>query len=153
MNDIHAVTLKPQPIVVLERQATAEDLPAMLGEALQVVSDELAQAEAQPIGPAIVRYTNDGEASVTLEAGFPVEAPVHGLKQAINETLPGGNAVTSLHVGRYDELDSVHQAIQEWIAREGKQSSGARWEVYITDPTVQHDTAKWQTEVYWPIQS
>lgn len=152
MDDIHIVRLKPQPIVVVERQATANDLPAMLGEALQVVSDELAQVEVQPVGPAVVRYTKIGDNSVTLEAGFPVEAPVQTLKRALNETLPGGEAAMSLHVGRYDELDAVHESIKAWIAKQGRQPAGACWEVYSTDPSVQHNAAKWQTEVYWPLR-
>jgi effector-binding domain-containing protein len=29
---------------------------------------------------------------------------------------------------------------------------GAPWEVYVTDPMVEKDTAKWQTDIYYPVQ-
>jgi effector-binding domain-containing protein len=65
----------------------------------------------------------------------------------------GGKAVKATHNGAYDKLEATHNELNKYIAFKKLQISGAPWEVYVTDPMVEKDTAKWVTEVYYPVAS
>jgi len=43
------------------------------------------------------------------------------------------------------------EALKKFIATNNKKIIGAPWEVYVNHPMVEKDTAKWQTDVYFPI--
>lgn len=64
----------------------------------------------------------------------------------------GGLAAKGIHYGSYSNLQDTHNQINKYIAYKGLQISGAPWEVYLTDPEIEKDTAKWVTEVYYPVK-
>jgi effector-binding domain-containing protein len=60
-------------------------------------------------------------------------------------------AVKAIHSGDYNNLKSTHDQVNQYIQFKKLQIVGAPWEVYVTDPTVEKDTTKWVTEVYYPV--
>ena len=64
----------------------------------------------------------------------------------------GGPAVKAIHRGDYKALESTHNQLNQFITWRKLEINGAPWEVYITDPEVEKDTAKWVTEVYYPVR-
>ncbi len=59
---------------------------------------------------------------------------------------PEGEAAVVVHRGPYDLLAETHQAIQEWIAANGRVDAGWSWEIY-GDPTP--DPADTETTVVY----
>jgi effector-binding domain-containing protein len=55
------------------------------------------------------------------------------------------------HVGPYVELGKAYRALDAWLAEQGKKPTGPPWEVYWTGPAEEEDSAKWRTEVGYPI--
>jgi effector-binding domain-containing protein len=43
-------------------------------------------------------------------------------------------------------------ALEAWIAEQGRRPAGAPWEVYWSDPREEPDSARWRTEIVWPIE-
>ena len=83
---------------------------------------------------------------------MPVESDVKGNDLVRNSELPGGEVVSLMHVGPYDQLDTAHEMIKTWMSEQGRESKADPWEVYITDPEEEKDSAKWETLVRWPIK-
>ena len=54
--------------------------------------------------------------------------------------------------GPYELTAKAHTAIHEYIGAHNKKIIGAPWEVYVTDPGLEKDTAKWETDVYYPVE-
>ena len=71
--------------------------------------------------------------------------------EVIVETLPGGIAATTTHLGSYDQLQDAYGAIQQWMESEGLVPNGSPWESYVTDPAEYPDPKDWKTEVFWPL--
>ena len=65
--------------------------------------------------------------------------------------MPLGKAAMATHYGAFSESDKMHRLIEEWIDRNGKTVSAPYWETYVTDPTIETDTAKWETKIYYPV--
>ena len=78
---------------------------------------------------------------------FLIRFPIHEYFE-----LPACEAVYAKHFGSYDS-GNTHYAIEAYMKANEIDYSGAYiWEVYITDPMNEPDTAKWQTDIYYPVK-
>jgi effector-binding domain-containing protein len=101
------------------------------------------------------------ERLLEIEAGVPVAAHVAPEGDIRSGVLPAGRYVTVTHVGHPDELAGVTGDVLDWAARQGlawdvtQTADGQRWgcrlEVYNTDPRVEPDMAKWETELWFRL--
>lgn len=64
----------------------------------------------------------------------------------------GGNMVIASFYGAYEQTPAGHEAAGAYIAKNGKKVIGAPWERYVTDPMMEKDTAKWLTEICYPVE-
>jgi effector-binding domain-containing protein len=65
----------------------------------------------------------------------------------------GGKTVKAVHMGSYNNLENTHEQLNQYIGMKKMEIAGAPWEVYVTDPAMEKDTAKWITEVYYPVKN
>lgn len=111
-----------------------------------------------PAGDPFFRYTVvDMERRVEIEAGVPVVEPTAGDGDVQPGVLPAGRYVTVTHVGHPAGLRDVTAAMLDWAAQRGlvwdrtPGAEGERWgcrlEVLKTNPAVEPDPAKWETEL------
>lgn len=150
--DIRSTTLQPQPILFCAGQARMPEIADVLGRLLPKVFGYATQSGATMVGPPFVRYLDRGEV-LSLQAGLPV-APGAAPKDDIElGALPGGSAVTTLHVGPYDGLRDAYEALEAFMQDGGLQPAGGPWEVYLTDPGEVPNPADWKTQIYWPISA
>lgn len=86
-------------------------------------------------------------------AGMPVEVAsgtkVDGL--ALQE-VPAGKALKVVYHGAYDKSADAHEAAHDMMKANGLEMNGPAIEEYLTDPGLQPDTAKWVTNIYYPIK-
>lgn len=146
-------TLSPQPVLVARRRVKRSEVAAALGELLGSVFLHAQRVGATLAGQPFTRYLEWGPAILSIEAGLPVAAAAEGEGGVHAETLPGGSAAFTTHLGPYERLLDTHAAVQSWIEDGGHRSAGAPWEVYVTDPAELPDPKDWRTEIYWPIAS
>jgi effector-binding domain-containing protein len=86
-----------------------------------------------------------------------IAAPVAGDDRVTVGVLPAGRYVTTRHVGHPSTLMAATAALLEWAAAQGltwdvsASPSGERWgarlEIYLTDPRVEPDMNRWETEL------
>ena len=104
-------------------------------------------------GP-FTRYLEMGPGLITMEPGMRVTSPgASGEGDVIADTLPGGPAATTTHIGPYDKLSEAYAAIEQWMESQGLVAAGAPWESYINDPGDYPDPKDWKTEVFWPVSN
>jgi AraC family transcriptional regulator len=142
--------LEPRPTLVMRRKTSEADIAKTLGEILPTVWAFAQQRGIALAGPPFTRYVEMGRGLMTVEAGLPIATPARGEGDIVTGELPGGTAAVAMHVGPYDTLATTHAAIERWLD-DNKQSAGAPWEVYITDPATTPNPAEWQTEVIYPL--
>jgi effector-binding domain-containing protein len=141
---------------------TAEGLRGVAHRIGAIVGTLAAQG-VTPAGAPFFRYLviGPGMTSLTVEACVPVEEPVDLGGEYLTGVVPGGKYAMSTHHGAPDGLYAATAAVLEWGEREGvrwdrtESADGEHWagrfEVYRTDPRVEPDAAKWETDLYFRL--
>jgi len=146
--------LSPQPVLVVRRSIKRSEIAATIADGLQKIFLAAQKAGVALSGPPFLRCLNAGPGLMTVEPGMRVAGPATNAaldEDVLWETLPGGEAATTLHMGKYEDLPEAYAAIEQWMKAEGLKMGGAPWEVYVTDPGDYPDPKDWKTEIFWPL--
>lgn len=131
---------------------------ASIADRLPEIFGWLGARGIEPAGAPFFRYhLIDMEQQLDVEAGVPVAAAPTGDGEILTGVLPAGRYATVTHVGHPDDLVRVTGELLGWAAEHGlrwdmaETDRGQRWgcrlEVYKTDPEVEPDMARWETEL------
>jgi effector-binding domain-containing protein len=137
-----------QPTAVVRGSLAVQDLSAFFGRAFTAVAAALCARGTPPSGQAFAYYPTPPGATIDVEAGFTVTQPVEASGEVVPSQLPAGTLVTTTHVGPYEALGETYQALSQWATEHGWTASGPMWEVYLTDPQIEPDPAKWRTDIF-----
>jgi effector-binding domain-containing protein len=122
-----------------------------LAEVLPRVHEYIADTDATPDGAPFTRYHRMSEAEWEVDAGIPVSEPVAGKDDIDATILPAGEVAKTVHRGAYEDIGEAHEAVADWIEQSDWQSSGARWDSYVDDPSGS-DPDDVRTFVFWPVE-
>jgi len=150
-------TRDEQPYAAIRATVTMADLGQLAARFGEVFAWLGARGVA-PAGAPFFKYNViDMERELEVEAGVPLAAPVVGDDQMVSGVLPAGQYVTLTHVGPPSELIDANRQLLEWAAEQdltwdvSADDHGERWvsrlEIYLTDPDVEPDMSKWETEL------
>ena len=88
---------------------------------------------------------------------MPVAAAVNGAEPVLAGLLPAGRYAVVRHTGPFSQLAGATRDLLDWAAARGlawdrtESPAGERWgcrlEVYLTNPAVEPDPGKWETEL------
>lgn len=136
-------TMSPQ-----DPAAIAREMGRMYGELLNVIQ----RSKTEMTGSPFCLYPSYSQESMNMVCALPVAADAKlPAKYPVKQT-PGGTVVKAIHKGAYDKLEATHNELNRYIEYKGLEIAGAPWEVYVTDPGNEPDTAKWITEVIYPVK-
>ena len=131
---------------------------AEIGPTLPRLSDDvfawLAEKGIQPSGAVFWRYNVvEMDKKLEIDVAVPVASAVKGDGQIIADVLPAGRYATMLHTGHPAELEEATANLLAWAEKNSIQwkMNGERWggrvEWYYSDPAVEPDVTKWETEL------
>lgn len=153
---ITEVELSPSSYIGISSTINIDDMEAMstqmgksFGELYGVLQKEKVEMAGAPfcLYPRWDEETRIGEMVCALPVPANTKLPTkYSIVQA-----EGGKAVKAIHMGDYHKLSETHDQLDKYIAFKKLEVNGAPWEIYVTDPGAEPDTAKWVTEVYYPI--
>ena len=142
--------IEPQSFLFVRRRVARSEVASAIGEAFGAVMGHGHAVGAVFAGKPTTRYPDVSYGMMTLEAGFPIAAPVAGNDVVESGTLSGGTVAVAIHEGPYTDLGESYAAIERWMEANGVKPAGAAWESYITDPAEHPNPADWRTEIFWP---
>jgi effector-binding domain-containing protein len=150
--EIELKDVEPQPVLSIKTKCKIAEIGPIIKQILPEVFNYLDKRGVHPSGPPFTRYHGFADDEVELEGGFPVAEPQQGEGRVEAGKLPGGTVARTMHVGPYEDLPKVHDALDRWIEEMGKEPAGPQWERYWTDPGKEPDPAKQETELLWPVK-
>jgi effector-binding domain-containing protein len=130
-----------------DMQAVSNQMGKMYGE----LEGVLKKSKVEMSGYPFCIYPKFTEESMDMICAIPVPGEARLPSKYKVSLAPGGRAVKATHIGAYEKLEATHNELNNYITFKNLQISGAPWEVYVTDPYVEKDTAKWITEIYYPV--
>ncbi len=128
------------------------DLAAQFDQMFPVLWAPMVDNGQSPVGAPFCRYFAMIENTLDFEAVIPIPAPYTGPGPVMPGELPGGEAAAIWRIGPYDGLGASHDALETWVASQGRTPASSRWEIYWTDPSKEPDPAKWRTEIIQPLE-
>lgn len=97
-------------------------------------------------------YYTESETNWEMDICIPVDKPGKEEGAVKPGLYKGGNMVVASFYGPYEQTPAGHQAAEEYMKKNNKKITGAPWEIYVTDPMVEKDPAKWLTEICYPVE-
>ncbi|NUR87018.1 MAG: GyrI-like domain-containing protein [Nonomuraea sp.] len=156
------VELPERPYIGVRETITMTTF-GLVGDRIGEMIGWLAERGHAPAGAPFFRYLSIDmpEDRLVVEAGVPVAEPVAGGGDFHAGTLPAGRYVTASHHGHPDQLAGVIESLLKWAAeqgltwdmteKDGTEHWGCRLELYQTDPRVEPDMNKWDTELQFRL--
>lgn len=146
-----------QPYAAIKGVVTMRTI-GTIADRLPEVFGWLGARGVEPAGAPFFRYNRiDMDATLEIEAGVPVSAPIAGQGDVLAGVLPAGRYAELDHTGHPDDLMALTARLLDWAAGEGltwdvRESPegdlwGSRLEFYLTDPAEQPDMAKWDMQL------
>ncbi len=133
-------------------KADINNISQFLGSSYQKIGVAMRKQKLQMAGAPFAIYYTDSQTAWEIDAAIAVNAPGKDDGDIKAGKLKAGKAVMVRFFGSYDQTPMGHKAADEYIKKNNKQVSGAPWEVYVTDPGAEKDTAKWEKDIYYPVQ-
>lgn len=145
------------PYVAIKGLVTMQTIPE-IADRMSEVFGWLGERGIEPVGAPFFKYNViDMDHELEIEVGVPLATPVAGDGEVLAGVLPAGRYATVSHVGHPDELMQVTADLLDWAAKQGltwdmtRTDRGERWgcrlELYNTDPAVEPDMNKWETDL------
>lgn len=86
-----------------------------------------------------------------FSSAFPIAEDVASTKEVKFVSDAGFSAYVVKYHGAYDKNEHVYKAMDQFIKDKNAKPAGAPREIYINDPMMEKDTAKWQTDIVFPV--
>jgi effector-binding domain-containing protein len=148
-----------QPYVGLRARVPMQGISAF-ADRMPEVFGWLSEHQIMPAHAPFFKYNViDMEHELEIEVGVPVATLPEIDGELITGVLPAGRYATVTHIGPPSELYQVTERLLRWAQDQGLEFDvdgdqwGCRIEVYNTDPAVEPDMAKWETDLFFRLAS
>lgn len=149
---IEEVITEPVFYLSIRDTASIETIGTKLGQGYGIIQQEMARQKLQMAGAPFAIYYSDSETVFDMDIALATDKPGKDAGQVKAGTLPLGKHIVAHFFGAYEKTPDAHRAVSEYIQKNNMKVAGPPREHYITDPMAEPDTAKWQTDIYYPVQ-
>jgi effector-binding domain-containing protein len=122
------------------------------GKWFMTIGTTLSMQKMQPIGPPMTVYYTYEKGTADMEAAMPVAQAGKNEGAVTFHELPPSDVMVVKYYGDYSKTEPVYYAAFDYIRKNGLEPNGFPMEVYVTDPMMEKDTAKWLTEIIFPVK-
>lgn len=146
--DIEARNMPAQKFIAIENKGVKpQEIGMKIGECFMKLDAAAKAGKYTMAGPPFTIWTD----MANFSCAFPIveEGTTKGEIKA--ESAPAFDAFVVKYYGAYDKNEHVYKAMDGYIKSKGAKQVGPPREIYITDPMVEKDTAKWLTEIVFPV--
>lgn len=138
--------------MALRGKVEVKTISNFLGQSYQTIGTTMQKQKLKMAGAPFAIYYTNSQTQWEMDAAVSVDKPGKDDGNVKSGKLAPGNAIVVHYFGNYNKVGEAHKAAHDYIQAHQKTINGAPWEVYVTDPGMEKDTAKWQTDVFYPIK-
>lgn len=149
---VEEVTVPALNYMYVSDSANIRNISERLGIDYGLIGQSMSKQRLQYSGAPFAIYYTASDTAWAFDAGIPVDKKGKNDGNVKAGERKEGKAVVVHYFGDYSGTVKAHAQASDYIEQNKKTVIGAPWEEYVTDPGVEKDTAKWQTDVYYPVQ-
>jgi effector-binding domain-containing protein len=149
---INIVTVESQQALTIRDTCSFAELSAKFDEIYSEIDKYLLANSIKITGCPFGIYHSFSDERVDVEAGIPVAGEPTGEGRIKPMKTYSGKAVNTTFTGHYSKLNEAWGVFAKLVDAEGYKLAGPCFEVYVTDIRIEHDSSKWITELYTPIE-
>ncbi len=150
--DVEEKILTGINILSIRETVKNSEIGMKIGQNYTLIGQYMTKAKISVTGsPLIILHAMQAD-DCEIEFAIPVDSTAKTSGKIIFSELPSTNAIVVKYFGSYSKTASLYDAVNKYIESKGKKISGPSREVYITDPGIEKDTAKWLTEIVFPVE-
>lgn len=150
---ISITELSPMPALSVKDSVSMAEMGPFMETYFPALYMYAIRKGGNPAGhPYSIYYNWDPAGKIFMEVGVPLAEAIEGEDNMMPATTPGGKAVKAVHYGPYEGLAESYGALEKYMTAMQLEPLGLAYEVYITDPTQEPDTSKWETHIYFPLK-
>lgn len=143
----------PERILISVRDtASTATITGKLSKMYHKLTLFLNSSNLPPAGPPIAVFHSYSKQGFDIEACIPVASTVvvpEGIFCTINKEM---HTIMMSYIGPYRRISTAYNAMQKYIEENSVRISGPVWEEYLTRPSLEADTSRWQTNIYFPVE-
>ena len=148
--DIVIKEIPDQLALTVRKRVSLATIAQAMGEAYGAIMGHAEASGAQYAGPPFCYYPDEVVEEFDVVVCMPVAPGATAGPGVDLETVPGGTAASTVHVGPYSALEPTYAALREWMAANGRRPAGPPREVYLNDPATV-PASDLLTEIDWPV--
>lgn len=145
------VEIPEQHYLYVHDTASVGTISQKLGRAYGMIGEAAAKQKRSIVGAPFGIYYSESNSHFEFDAAMPVDAAAVNSGEVKAGKRAKGKALLVSFFGDYSQTPMAHEKAAEYLTYFGKKQSGAPWEEYVTDPMMEKDTAKWLTNIYYPL--
>ncbi len=139
-------------ILSIRDTAAPSNVSSKLSAMGKKISKYLRFRNLSPTGPPFTVYHLYSDSIFDIESCIPVPIPINNPTGMTCSEQPAQKTVLVKHFGYNKDVNSAYIALNKYINDRGLLVAGPPWEEYVTNPVLVGDTAKWQTNIYYPLK-
>lgn len=142
------------PYLAVHAIASADKINGIFKSANKLLKEEISKQKlevSKSISPFAIYYKAAND-TFEFDVCMPTNVAGKSSDGILSSNLRAGRYIMSRYFGRYEDTMATHLAIQQYAKDNKLAIDGPPVEVYVTDPAVEKDDSKWETDIYYPIQ-
>ena len=154
VNDFEIIDYEVPAQIILSIRDTASlgTFSLKLASMYNKLSAFLKSRNLSPVGAPMTIFHYFTKGNFDIEACMPIDSLLLVPEGFICKEIENQKTVMIQYIGNYKHINRAYTALQTYIADKDLQLAGPPREIYITNPSLNADTSKWQTNVLYPVK-
>ena len=151
---IEETVVPVQTVIMVLDSAGPKEYTAVMGKAYGELYGFLKMNKLVQAGAPFATYLKWDSVTMfsVLNICIPVEKADKGKGRIQVSSFPEHKAVKAIYFGSYSKMEPAYRAVAQYIKDSELVEAGGPSEIYITNPMMEKDTAKWETHISFPVK-
>jgi len=152
---IHDDIIQPKSFIGKDVKSTMENFDKTIGESLKEVISTMGSNNIAPIGYPIIVWNNfkpEGVSEFICLMEINNKSENDGVNHNMYYSFPKRRVIWLEYKGAYKKSSIAWETLNSYIANNELQMNGSPYEEYVTDPSIEPDTNKWITNIFFPVK-
>jgi len=151
-NEPTVIEVESKTMLSFRETVKTEDIGPKMGEFYVSLMQFMGQNKIKMAGPPIAIWHEWNDTESDMECAIYAEGEAEGNNLIKSSKSYAGKVVVLDYYGAYNKSSDSWQKLFEYAYSQALQENGPPWDEYITDPSSEADTSKWQTRLYQPVK-